>query len=429
MPHRVVIVGAGFGGLEAAKALRDAPVDITLVDRHNFHTFQPLLYQVATAGLNAADVAYAVRGIFQEQPNLAFRQATVAGIDWERRVVELAGDGPGLDFDHLVVAAGSTAGFFGIPGAEEHGFPLYTLAEAVALRNHVLGRFEAADADPAVIDDGALTFVVVGGGPTGVEVAGALVELFDKVLRKDFGRLAVDRARIVLVEMADHLLGPFHPRSRRHARQTLESRGIEVRLGEAVTEVGPTGVQLSSGDVLPCHTLIWAAGVRANPLAEALGIPTGRAGRVVVGADLRIPGHPDAFAVGDVAAIPDGRKGGEAVLPQLAPVAMQSGRHAAAEIVRSLRGEPPQPFRYRDKGIMATIGRRAAVAELPLGIRLRGTPAWLAWLGLHLVFLVGFRNRLSVFLNWAWNYFTYDRGPRLILRPDAHDRVPPPDRP
>jgi NADH:ubiquinone reductase (H+-translocating) len=406
----VVVVGAGFGGLAAAKALDHAPVNVTIVDRHNYHTFQPLLYQVATAGLNAADVAYAVRGIFRRQRNASFRQATVTGVDWSTNTLQL--DDGTLPFDHLVVAAGATAAYFGIEGANEHGFPLYTLTDAIALRNHVLERFEAADADPALVDDGVLTFVVVGGGPTGVEVAGALAELFAMVLRKDFRTLDVSKARIVLVEMASALLQPFSPASQRHARERLTDMGVEVRTDEAVVRVTPTRVELKSGEELAAHTLVWAAGVQANPLAQALGVPTTRAGRVVVGPDLRIDGHDNAFAVGDVAAItgPDGT-----ILPMLAPVAMQSGRHAAREIANPRH----KPFRYRDKGTMATIGRRAAVAELPLRVRLSGTPAWMAWLGLHLVTLVGFRNRLSVFLNWAWNYVTWDRGPRLIIERDS----------
>jgi NADH:ubiquinone reductase (H+-translocating) len=416
--QRVVIIGAGFGGLATAEALVHADVDVTIVDRHNFHTFQPLLYQVATAGLNAADVAYPVRGIFQRQANVDFLQGTVRDADWETRTLvvdEPEGTTVDIAFDQLVVAAGAQATYFGIPGAEEHGFPLYSLVDAIALRNHILERFEAAAAKPELIDDGALTFVVVGGGPTGVEVAGALAELFSSVLRKDFRHLDVSRARVVLVEMASALLGPFSDRSQRHARDQLEARGVEVRTDELVSAVDPACVTLQSGEVLATQTLVWAAGVQANPLASVLGVETARAGRIVVGADLRIPGRPDAFAIGDVAAIPDRKHGG--VLPQLAPVAIQSGRHVAKEIVRLQHGEPGRPFRYLDKGTMATIGRRAAVAELPLHVKLKGTPAWLAWLGLHLVLLMGFRNRLSVFLNWAWGYLTWDRGPRLIIRP------------
>jgi NADH dehydrogenase len=413
MPAQVVIVGAGFGGLAAAKELAGAPVEVTLVDQRNYHTFQPLLYQVATAGLNAADVAYAVRGIFHHQPNVAFRQATVTGADWDRRELTVA-EGEPIPFDHLIVAAGATAAYFGIPGAEEHGLPLYTLADAGAVRNHVLSQFEAADRDPALVDDGALTFVIVGGGPTGVEVAGALVELFANVLRKDFGRLEVARARVVLVEMADRLLAPFHPTSQQHALEALRARGVDVRLGEAVAEVTERTVCLQSGEVIPSHTLIWAAGVRASPLAEALGFETTRGGRVVVAPDLTVPGRPDVYAVGDVAASP--AAAGDGPLPQVAQVAMQGGKHAARQVKRRLGGRPRRPFRYLDKGTMATIGRHAAVAELPLRIRLRGGVAWFAWLGLHVIMLMGFRNRLSVLLNWAWNYFTWDRGPRLIFR-------------
>jgi NADH dehydrogenase len=415
MTHAVV-VGAGFGGLAVTKRLAKGGVDVTIVDRHNYHTFQPLLYEVATAGLNAADVAYAVRGIFQRQHNVTFRHAEVTGVDWPNRTLELDHSPErSLGFDYLVVATGSTTAYFGIPGAEEHAYPLYSLVDAVALRNHILDRFEAADADGSLIDDGALTFVVVGGGPTGVEVSGALSELFAMVLRKDFRALDVGKARVILVEMTDVLLQPFSSQSQRHARSRLEDMGVDVRTGEAVTKVTPTRVTLASGEELAAHTLIWAAGVKASPLAATLGVPTGRAGRIEVGRDLRITGHHDAFAIGDVAAIPDGHGG---ILPALAPVAMQSGRHAGNEIIRAMYGGRTRPFRYLDKGTMATIGRRAAVAELPGRIRLSGTPAWLAWLGLHLVTLVGFRNRLSVFLNWAWNYLTWDRGPRLILRTD-----------
>lgn len=414
---RAVVIGAGFGGLACARELDDEAVEVTIVDRHNYHTFQPLLYQVATAGLNAADVAYAVRGIFHRQDNVSFRQATVTGVDWDARTLELdGGTRPPLWFDRLVIAAGATATYFGIPGAAEHGFPLYTLTDAIALRNHVLERFEAADGDPSLVDDGALTFVVAGGGPTGVEVAGAMAELFSMVLRRDFRTLDVSRARIILVERDPSLLAPFSPRSQRHAAESLEARGVQVRVGAAVESVDATKVFLASGEVLHAHTLVWAAGVQGNPLARALGIETTPGGRIPVSTDLRVAGHPGVFAIGDVAAIDDPKRG---VLPMLAPVAMQSGRHVARTIAGELRGDKQKPFRYINKGTMATIGRRAAVAELPGGIKLSGTLAWLSWLGLHIVYLVGFRNRLSVFLNWAWNYLTWDRGPRLILPPPS----------
>lgn len=415
---KVVVVGAGFGGLEVARGLRNAPVEVTLVDRNNFQTFQPLLYQVATAGLNAADVATVVRGRFQDQHNLRFRRADVSSVDWEQGLVLLDGQDP-LPFDQIVLAGGATVNHFGTPGAAQHGFALYTLEDAVVLRNHIVERFEAADRDPGTIDEGALTFVVVGGGPTGVETAGALAELFAMVFRRDYPTLDVSRARVVLVEMLDHLLAPFSQRSQRHALDALRSRGVDVRLGVQVADVGPGSVTFADGEVLACQTLVWAAGVRASSLAEVAGVETGRAGRISVESDLRIVGRDRAWAIGDIAASPD-RRGG--VLPQLAPVAMQGGRHVARQIVRQLEGKPTQPFRYIDKGTMATIGRRAAVAELPGGIKLRGGLAWVAWLGLHLLTLVGRRNRASVLLNWAWNYLTWDRGPRLILRPDSQRR-------
>jgi NADH:ubiquinone reductase (H+-translocating) len=417
---RVVVVGAGFGGLEVARGLARRPVEVTVVDRNNFHTFQPLLYQVATAGLNAADVANVVRGILQGQRNVRFRQAEVAGVDWDARHVLLEGQDP-LPFDHLVLAAGATVTHFGVTGAAEHGFALYTLTDAVRLRNHVLEQFERAAAAGADPEDGALTFVIVGGGPTGVETAGAMAELFAMVFRKDYPELDVADARVVLLEMQDHLLAPFSPSSRRHALDALTRRGVEVRLATAVEEVGPDRVVLADGEVVPCRTLVWAAGVQASPLAGRLGLDQGRAGRLVVAPDLQVPGRPAVWAVGDIAAA-IGRDG--TPLPQLAPVAMQAGRHVARQISRLADGRGTEPFRYRDKGTMATIGRRAAVAELPGRIRLRGALAWLAWLGLHLVFLVGARNRASVLLNWAWSYLTWDRGPRILLRPDE-DPSPP----
>jgi len=412
---RVVIVGAGFGGLAVARTLRDVPVDVIIVDRNNFHTFQPLLYQVATSGLSPADVAYPVRGIFQRQPNVAFRKGTVSAVDWDAGEIVLEST-ERLGFDHVVIAAGATVDDLGVPGVAGHGFPLSALPDAVRLRNHILGRFEAADADPTVVADGALTFVVVGAGPSGVEMAGALVELIDKVLHRDFrgSRIDVGEAKVMLVEAVDHLLPPFHPASGCHARKTLAARGVEVRIETLVARVTATRVVLGDGEEIPAHTLVWAAGVRAAPLAQAVGGPFGPGGRLIVGPDLRLVAHPEAFAIGDVAAIDDG-KGGQ--LPGLAQVAMQSGRHVARLIEREVAGDgdTTEAFRYRNRGTMATIGRRSAVTELPFGLRLSGTAAWMAWLGLHLVYLMGFRNRVSVFVSWAWNYLTWDRGARLIL--------------
>jgi len=422
---RVVIIGAGFGGLAAARELEGDAVDVTIIDRNNFHTFQPLLYQVATAGLNVADVAYPVRSVFQRRQHVAFRQGTVTGIDWDERAVLLDATAP-VPFDHLVVAVGSATNYFATPGAEEHGFPLYSLEQAAALRNHVLRRFEAADADASHQHDGSLNFVVVGGGPTGVEVAGALAELIDKVLARDFHTMDARRARVILLEATDRLLAPFTVRSQRFARRVLTARGVDVRLGCQVAEVREDAVVLTDGEVIPTRTLIWAAGVRANPLAEQVDVETGRAGRIVVEADLSIRGRTDAYAIGDIADIPAGAGAGSdgLRLPQVAQVAIQGGEHAGRSIRHRLAGQPTEPFRYGDKGTMATIGRRAAVAEFPFGLTLTGMIAWLAWLGLHIVYLMGMRNRASVFLNWAWNYFTWDRGPRLIFAGASDEPAP-----
>jgi NADH:quinone reductase (non-electrogenic) len=413
---RVVIVGAGFGGISAARALARAPVEVTIVDRHNFHTFSPLLYQVATAGLAPDDVAPNLRGIVQDDLNVDVRMATVRGIDLDRREV-LVDEGSSLTYDFLVLAAGAVSSDFGVPGVEQHAIPLKTLADATRLRNTVLARFEAANADPALVDDGGLTFVVAGGGPTGVELCGALAELFRKVLAKDFKQLDVGRAQVVLVEMTDHLLGAFSPKSRLEAVVELERRGVEVRLGTSIASVDATGVHLGDGTRVPARTVVWAAGVKANPLAAELGLETTDRGEIVVGPDLTVNGRPEVFVIGDLAAPPtrDGR-----AAPQLAPVAMQAGRLTARNIERRVAGRATRRFRYVDKGIMATIGRRSAVAELPLRIRLWGTLGWLSWLGLHLVFLIGFRNRIVVLVNWTFNYFKWDRGHRVIEpeRPD-----------
>jgi NADH dehydrogenase len=276
----------------------------------------------------------------------------------------------------------------------------------------VLTRFEEANAEPVEVADGALTFVVAGGGPTGVELSGALAELIARVLARDFKQHDVDRARVVLVEMTDHLLGAFRPPSRAEAVEELEARGVELRLSTSIARVHADGVDLADGTTIPSRTVVWAAGVRANPLGAVLGLPTTKRGEVSVGPDLSVPGHPEVFVIGDFAGAVD-RKGD--ALPQLAPVAMQGGRHTAHTIARELQGKRRRPFHYVDKGIMATIGRRSAVAELPLRIRFWGTLGWLSWLGLHLVFLIGFRNRVVVLVNWAWNYFKWDRGHRVIL--------------
>lgn len=405
--HRVVVIGAGFGGLATVRGLRTADVDVTLVDAHNFHTFQPLLYQVATAGLDADDVAYAVRGTFRRQRNATMRMGRVTAIDTDQRSVTTT-NGPPIPYDTLVVAAGAVSTSYGVPGVDEHAFALKSIDDAVSFRTHLLATFEAAAAHPGTAADGALDVVVCGGGPTGVEMAGGLLELYGKVLAKDFPHLDVAGARVVLVEAGPRLLPTFSEPSGERARRTLVERGVEVITGVGVQQVHADAVQLADGRRIVTPTVVWAAGVRANPLAELLGVELHRSGRIVVAADLSVPEQPNVFAIGDIAA------DRHAPLPQVAQPAIQGGRHVARQIVARLDGRPTEPFRYHDKGSMATIGRHDAVAEFPSGRRLSGPIGWLAWLGLHLVYLIGFRNRANVLVNWAWNYVTYDRGARLL---------------
>jgi NADH dehydrogenase len=418
--HRVVIVGAGFAGLSAARALVGKPVEVTIVDRRNFHTFQPLLYEVATAGLESGDVAYPVRAIFGRAHNVVFRFATVTGADWERRHVTLA-DAEPLPFDSLIVASGATAKFFGIPGAAEFSFPLYTLTDARRLRDHVLRRLEQADADPAQGSDGALTFVVVGGGPTGVEVSGALAELLDVAVRHDGFRFPRDSVRIILVDGLDRLLSAFKPAASAYTARTLEGRGVELRLGHMVRSVTGTYVELDKGDRIPTRTVVWAGGVTVeDTVASRMGAEAGPNGRLVVDADLTVVGRPGVYAVGDAGAVPCGPGPDDAghICPQLAQVAIQSGAHAARQILNRIDGRPTEPFAYHDKGTMATIGRRAAITQFPSGLLVKGTLGWLSWLGLHLVYLVGFRNKLIVLVNWSWRYLSWGSGPRLIVDDD-----------
>jgi NADH dehydrogenase len=417
---RVVVVGGGFAGLAAVKTLSriKPPVRTTLLEQHNYHLFQPLLYQLATGVVQPADIAHPVRGIIRRYRRAAVRMATVTGVDFDAREV-LTQEGRSFPYDYLVLAAGATTNTFGIPGVEEYSFPLKTMPDALQLRAHLLRQFELADNDPSEVDRGAMTVVVVGGGPTGVEMAGALHELFKHVLVHDFPDLDINQARVVLLEATDHLLAPFHPSSRRHALETLERRGVEVRLGQAMERATPDQVQLKDGTAIPTRTLIWGAGVRAHPLADVLGLEQTRGGRIVVGDDLSVPGRPEVFVVGDLAGAGDGKGG---LLPQVAQPAIQEAKHAAQQIEHSLQGTARTPFTYKDRGIMATIGRNAAVTELPSGARFKGVLAWYMWLVLHLAYIVGFRSRVSVLVNWIWSYLTYDRHARIIVSVEPSPR-------
>ena len=338
-------------------------------------------------------------------------------VDLAGRTVHLEG-GDTVDYDWLVMAVGAVPHDFDVQGVSDHTLVLKHLDDALSIRARVLDAFEQAAIEPSLVAEGVLDVVICGGGATGVELAGALRELYIHVMAKDFPDLPVESARIVLVEQADRLLSPFHPRSSERARRTLERRGVEVLLGVGVAAVRPDRVELTDGTVLKAGTTIWSTGVTAEPLAATLGTPIGPGGRLVVEPDLSVPGHPEVFAIGDVAATPD-RRG--TPLPQLARPAIQGGKHAARQILRRLDGRPTTPFRFSDRGQMATIGRHDAVTELPGGIRFGGPLGWLSWLGLHLVYLVGFRNRLNVFLNWTWNYLTYDRGSRILREHERHE--------
>jgi NADH dehydrogenase len=405
---RVVVVGAGFGGLAVARALRDAPLEVLLVDRENYHAFLPLLYQVATSGLSAQDVTHPVRSILRRIPNARFRMAEVSGVDLEARTVETA-EGSRIGYDVLVLAAGSTTEFFGNASAERLAFPLHGVDDAIALRNHVLACLEraAATEDPAE-REALLGFVVVGGGPTGVELAGMLGELRKHVVPRDFPELAPSM-RVLLLEGRDRLLAAFPESLCRRALEQVQELGVEVRLDTLVEAVERDGVRLRGGERLRARSVAWAAGIRGAPLGARLGIRLARGERVPVAETLQLDRHPEVYAIGDLAAV----RGAED-LPQVAQVAIQQGGCVADNVQRRLAGLPPRPFVYRDPGAMATVGRNRAIAHV-FGVKLAGRLAWMLWLVAHIVFLVGFRNRATVFVNWIYHYFTYDLGLRSIV--------------
>ena len=409
---RVLILGGGFAGIGAARALEDADADVVLVDKHDDHTFQPLLYQVAPALLERTAVGHPLRDLFHDHDNLRVHMDEVTGIDLAGRKVSFAQLEP-IAYDYLVLALGAEVNFFGTSGAAEHAFPMYTLANAVRLKEHVLRKWQAADKDHSLAEDGALHIVVVGGGPTGVETAGALAELYETNLAKDFPDLSRDHAKITLVEASPELFAMFKENLREYTKDALGKRGVEVLLGELVESVDPTRVTLKSGKVLDAHTLVWGAGLQASPLAGTLGLELERGGRIPAEPDLSIPGHPEAFAVGDIAWITDSKT--HEVLPQLGSVALQAGEDAGENIVRRLKGDDTKPFRYHDKGTMATIGPGAAVVQLPRGRTLKGETAWLAWGAVHLALLSTGEDRAKAVVDWTWGMFTRDRSARITV--------------
>ncbi len=410
MSPTVVVVGAGFGGLRVARALRRAPVQVVLLDRNNYHLFQPLLYQVATAGLEPEEIAKPARAILRGQKNFDFRMVEVTRVDFAAKRLETSA-GP-IAYDFLVLAPGGETNFFGLESMQRHGLGLKDIPDAIEIRNHVLTCFEQAMLEPdAERRRALLTFIVVGGGPTGVEMAGALSELIRLVLVKDYPRLNIKDVRILLLEATDKLLAAMPERLREAAGKTLWRKYVEVRFGASVADYEGDRIRLKSGEVIPAKTVIWAAGVRASSLNSTLGLPTGRQGRIPVEPTLQVMGHPEVFIIGDAAY----REENGEPLPMVAPVAIQMGQSVARNIKRQLRGRPLEPFRYRDQGTLATIGRNAAVANV-FGVQASGFIAWVMWLGIHIIQLIGFRNKLFVLINWAWDYFFYERAARLITR-------------
>ena len=430
--HHVVIVGGGFAGLYAARRLAKHDLQITLLDRKNHHTFQPLLYQVATAGLNPSDIAVPIRSVFRKQDNVEVLLGNVAAIHPESRTLTLE-DGATIPYDTLIVATGATHSYFGHPEWEGVAPGLKTIEDALEMRKRIFFAFEAAEREP---DEGLrapwLTFIVVGGGPTGVELAGTLGEISRQTLRHDFRHIKPSESKILLLEGSPNILGTYVPELREKAKLQLEHLGVDVRTSARVVAIDHAGVTLApvdgnAGGRIPSRTVLWAAGVAASPLVKSLGVPLDRAGRVLVEDDLTVPGHPEIYVIGDVAAA----KQGEGFVPGVAPAAIQAAKHTAENIVRSLAGQARTPFRYHDKGSLATIGRASGIADFGR-LKLSGFLAWMAWLLIHVFFLIGFRNRFLVMLEWAMSYLTFQRGARLITGkvpmtelPATSVRVPP----
>jgi len=408
---RVLVLGGGFGGIGAAQKLHKADVDVVLVDKNDYHTFQPLLYQVATGLVDQPSVGHPIRDLFDGQANARIHKDHVTAIDLDKREVQFAELGS-VGYDYLVLGLGAEVNFFGVEGAD-HALPMYTLVDAVRLKDHVLGKWEAADKDPSLIVDGGLNIVVVGGGPTGVETAGALAELYSGDFRRDYPNIDEEAARITLVEAGPEIFSMFKPELRNYTVEALSKRGVEVMTGEVVESVTPRRVKLKSGTELKAHTLVWGAGLQGNALVQSLGLDLERGNRIAVDPELRLPSHPEVFVIGDVAAITDSKT--QQVLPQLGSVALQSGEHAGETIAHLVEGKDPKPFKYHDKGTMATIGRGSAVVQMLGGRTMKGKSAQLAWGTVHLALLPTNENRAKAIVDWAGAAFSHQRAARITV--------------
>ena len=409
---RVLILGGGFAGVGAAQKLEHADADVVLVDRHEYHTFQPLLYQLATGLLEVTAVGHSLRDLVGHHDNTTVHRGTVSSVDLAAREARFE-DLPPMTYDYLVLGVGAEVNFFGTKGATEHAFPMYTLPHAVNLKDHLLERWDAVDHDPRLIEDGALNVVVVGGGPTGVETAGAIAELYRSVFAKDYPSIGQDEARVILVEAGPELFSMFKPKLRVYATKALTERTVEVKTGETVAAVASNRVTLKSGEVIKAHTLVWGAGLQGNHFVQSLDLELERGKRIGVGDDLTLPGHPEVYVVGDVAAIYDTKR--EQVLPQLGSVALQSGEHAGETIARRIAGKKTKPFAYKDKGTMAAIGRRAACVEFLAGRTMTGAKAQVAWATVHLALLPTNEDRSKAVVDWVGAALTHQRVGRFTV--------------